>query len=156
MTRGKARVDLARFGEILNAYGAHPRRWPVTERAAALVLVRSSPHAAAMREEAARLDRLLDRVSVPGPSAALVHAIVAQAGTAPRFSLRQWAGGHGGGWLGQVRALGPLGTLWRSAIALALATLLGVGVGAGIGGMMPFSSSLLTDMSVGAYGELVE
>lgn len=151
--RGRARVDLARFGEILNAYGAHPRRWPLAERAAALALAASSPHAAAMRAEAARLDRLLDRVTVPAVSPALIGAILSDVSTARRFSLQHWVRTRG---LAPVRDIGLLGTVWRSAIALALATLLGVGVGAGMGGLMPFTSSVLTDLSVGAYGELVE
>jgi hypothetical protein len=147
-TRGRARVDLARFGEILNAYGAHSRRWPRAEKAAALALVASSPHAAAMRDEAARLDRLLNRVKVPAASAALVGAVLSDFDTGARLTPRRVY--H------RIRAYWPTAAVWRPAIALTLATLLGVGVGAGIGGLVPFTSGPLGDLSIGAYGELEE
>lgn len=146
--RGRARVDLARFGEILNAYGAHSRRWPRAEKAAALALVASSPHAAAMREEAARLDRLLNRVKVPAASSALVGTILADfdagAQMTPRYLWRR------------IRFMWPTATVWRPAIALALATLVGVGVGASFGSVLPFASPIMHDLAIGAYGELEE
>jgi hypothetical protein len=70
-----------RLQEILDAYGANPERWPAEERAAAAALLARTP---ALREEAARLDVLLDRVPVERPSDGLVERVLADAARTPR------------------------------------------------------------------------
>jgi hypothetical protein len=76
-------MSLARFASILDAYGAAPRRWPATERAAAEALLAGSAEARAMLERAAELDRLLDAAEAPAPSPAL-RAAVLRAAPRPR------------------------------------------------------------------------
>lgn len=62
-------MDASRFTNILDAYGAASKRWPATDRSAALAYGRSSKEAAAALERAENLDALLDKgmcdVSVP-------------------------------------------------------------------------------------------
>lgn len=62
-------VDLDRFRNIVDAYGAAPQRWPTDERASAEALLASSAEARRLRDEAAMLDRQLDMVPAwrPGP-----------------------------------------------------------------------------------------
>lgn len=57
----------ARLQEILDAYGADPRRWPSVERADAEALLAHSAEARRARDEAFRLDRVL--ACVPAPEA---------------------------------------------------------------------------------------
>ncbi len=76
-------MTLDRLRAVLDAYGAAPERWPDGERDAALALVAASPAARALRDDAARLDALLDDDVVESPSAALASRIVAAA-PAPR------------------------------------------------------------------------
>jgi len=54
-----------RLQEILDAYGGDPRRWPVDERDAAEALCDASVAARHARDEACRLDTLLDRLPAP-------------------------------------------------------------------------------------------
>jgi hypothetical protein len=56
-----------RLLEILDAYGADPRRWPAAERTDAEALLARSVEARRAQDEARRLDRLL--ASVPAPAA---------------------------------------------------------------------------------------
>ena len=56
---------LARFRDLIGAYGADPRRWPPDERAEAEALLARSPEAAALQRTAAALDALLDRAPAP-------------------------------------------------------------------------------------------
>jgi hypothetical protein len=55
-----------RVREIIEAYGADPRRWPAEERDAALAMVRADAALAALMQEGVRLDALLDRFA-PAP-----------------------------------------------------------------------------------------
>lgn len=70
-------MDIRRFANILNAYGGHPRHWPVTEREAALALLARSPEAAKLQTEALTLDALLDEVPAVQPRPALRAAVLA-------------------------------------------------------------------------------
>ena len=79
-------LTLERLGEILEAYGAAPERWPRAEREAARRLLEQSAAARALREEAAELDRLLDAVPAEPPSRALAAQVLA---TAPRRGSRR-------------------------------------------------------------------
>ncbi len=78
----------ARFAEVLDAYGADPRRWPASERDAALALLASSPAARAQLQVAASLDAALDAHAVSPPSSALRAALIAAA-PQPRRGWRQ-------------------------------------------------------------------
>jgi hypothetical protein len=78
-------ITLVRFAQLLDAYGAEPARWPAEEREAALALLARSPEARRQRDEAARLDALLDRGaaepgSMPTASPARFERVVAAAG----------------------------------------------------------------------------
>jgi hypothetical protein len=70
-------MELTRFGELLDAYGGDPRRWPEAEREAALALLGASPVARAQQQAAARVDAGLDAYMVTAPSALLRAALIA-------------------------------------------------------------------------------
>jgi hypothetical protein len=72
-------MTLDRLGQLLDAYGARPERWPDAERAAALALLFASREARARRDAAAALDSMLDRVPVLAPSPELADRILAGA-----------------------------------------------------------------------------
>lgn len=110
---GKGPMDLARLAEILDAYGADPSRWPVSERAAVEALIAGSPEAAAMREDAAALDMLMEISAAPAPS--------------PELMVRVLADNEPSGWLS---ALWPFGPVWQPASAMAAAAVLGIVIGA--------------------------
>jgi hypothetical protein len=74
-------TTLQRLQQLLDAYGANPERWPAEERVAALALLAHSTEARAQRDEAARLDALLDLVPVVHPSAELARRLLAAAPT---------------------------------------------------------------------------
>lgn len=58
-------MTLGRFQEILDAYGADPRRWPAAERNDAEALLARSAEARRAQDEARRLDRMLDMLPMP-------------------------------------------------------------------------------------------
>ncbi len=78
-------MDRERFANLLDAYGADFRRWPVETRAEAAVFVAQNADAAAQLDEARKLDALLDggRDDVE-PSADLAARILASAPRAER------------------------------------------------------------------------
>ena len=105
--------------QLLDAYGADPARWPAEDprRAKAWALIDSGDALAAQSVAAARaLDRALDTMAPPTPSAALTGAIL-QAAQKPGPGFRSWAG-----LLRKPALLKPVG-------ALACAGLLGIMVG---------------------------
>jgi hypothetical protein len=53
-------MTIERLGQILDAFGADPARWPKTDRDGALALLAHSREAQRLREEARRLDALLN------------------------------------------------------------------------------------------------
>lgn len=110
-------MELARFAEILDAYGADPRRWPDAERDAAAALLAASQDARSLRDDAAALDMLLDLSAAPAPSPELMADILA--GAAPR-GLRAW-----------LADFWPFGPAWQPASAFAAAAILGIAVGIG-------------------------
>ncbi len=86
-----------RLTALAEAYGADPQRWPPVERAAAKSLAAGgNPTLATVMAEAAALDALLARHTLPGPSARLLHAVEAAAAARrhlPNDRLRRaWAG----------------------------------------------------------------
>ena len=116
MREGKRPMDLARLAEILDAYGADPRRWPADEHAAVEALIAGSPEAATMREDAAALDMLMDLSTAPAPSPELMARVLA---------AREPADADG--WLS---FLWPFGPVWQPASAMAAAAVLGIVIGA--------------------------
>ena len=105
-------MDLARLQQLLDAYGAEPRRWPVEERAAAEALIAGSPAAAAMREQAAALDMVMNLSAAPAPSPELMARILAGRERRGLFSL-VW----------------PFGPVWQPVSAMAAAAALGIAIG---------------------------
>jgi hypothetical protein len=59
-------MKLDRFTELLDAYGAEPRRWPPAERAAAQAFLAVSAEARGRLAAAAALDALLDQAAGAG------------------------------------------------------------------------------------------
>ena len=69
-----------RFQQIVEAYGADPRRWPREERAAAQAwAARHRPEADALLADAAGIDAWLAADKVDAPGAALQQRILAGA-----------------------------------------------------------------------------
>jgi hypothetical protein len=62
---------LARFEQLVEAYGGEPERWPSAEREAALLLLQRDPQARALQTAALRLDAQLAEVFITEPSAQL-------------------------------------------------------------------------------------
>ena len=56
-------MTIERLRQILDAFGADPARWPKAEREAVLALLATSPEAQCLRDEARRLDALLNEAS---------------------------------------------------------------------------------------------
>ncbi len=110
---------VAALGELLDAYGADPARWPAEDprRAAAWALIDAGDPAALQSLAAARaLDRALDSAAPPVPSAALAGSVLQAA---------QRPGPVAGAWAGLL--LKPI--FLKPAGALACAMLLGLAVG---------------------------
>jgi hypothetical protein len=76
-----AMMTLQRLQELLDAYGANPEHWPANERPAAQALLERSDEARVLRNEAARLDALLDLAPRWTPSAELQERVLAFAPT---------------------------------------------------------------------------
>lgn len=110
-------MNIARLQEILDAFGADPKRWPEGERAAALSLIAGSEEARQRQQSARRLDALLDAaapVSLDLDAAAMVAHIAAATGNVRRFPGRR---------------AGPIPVLWPGAAGLAAAAVAGFVVG---------------------------
>lgn len=94
-----------RFRQIVEAYGASPRRWPETERAAAEAFVRDNSEAMTVLAHEAELDRLLGAYRIAAPNSALTGTIVASVPLLyrlPRALLLQGLGIVGAGLAGAV------------------------------------------------------
>ena len=114
-----------RFAQIVDAYGADPRRWPDAERAAACAFAQAYPSEAQPKlSAAAMLDACLAADAVEPASRSLQRCIVASAGTPGRRSprgmrpLRWWLPGAalaGAGMAGLVA--GALAMSWLSVSA---------------------------------------
>lgn len=99
-------MNLERFTELLDAYGADLDRWPQHEQAAATALLASRADAREAQRRAAAVDAQLLRADLPGiePSDALRQRILAQVAHLPP-------------------ALAAPATDWRTQLAEALALL---------------------------------
>lgn len=64
-----------RFRELIDAYGADPKRWPESERLGALALLQRTPALAAELDAARRLDALIDAWPVAAAPADPAHLV---------------------------------------------------------------------------------
>ena len=113
-------IDIQRFEQLLQSYGANADCWPTAERDAALALVQASSDARRMFDEAVQLDGILDLSVSPMPSAALAGRIVAAARPAPGWRQH----------LTDIAAeIWPFGRQWQAAAILASAAILGLALG---------------------------
>lgn len=112
-------MGLDRFRELLDAYGAEPRRWPANERATAEALAAQRPEARELRARAAVIDGLLDRATPLAPPIIDAEALIG------RITAEAQA---------QVVALRPArrpsaGAFWLKVASLAAAAMIGFLVG---------------------------
>lgn len=82
-------MNIARLMELLDAYGASDRRWPQSERAAALQLLSESPQARELRDTAALLDASLDQFTV-APASPQLRARILDSFPPAASSWRLW------------------------------------------------------------------
>ncbi|MFL9961776.1 hypothetical protein PQR02_11855 [Paraburkholderia sediminicola] len=109
-----------RFHQIVDAYGADPRRWPMQERAAAQAWAQSHrAEADAMMSDAAGIDAWLAADKIDPPGAALQQRIVERAPVRRPVARRR---------------------LWWSGAAVA-----GVGLLGGVAGAFAVSFFVLTE-----------
>ena len=112
-------MGLDRFRELLDAYGAEPRRWPANERTMAEALAARQPEARDLRAKAAAIDALLDRAMLLAPPIIDAEALIG------RITARAQS---------QVVAFRPArrpsaGTFWLKVASLAAAAMIGFLVG---------------------------
>ncbi len=69
-------MDEDRFQQLINTYGASPRRWPEAEREAAMQLASASPGAAARLARASALDGALEAWILDHPRTSLREQIL--------------------------------------------------------------------------------
>ncbi len=112
-------MDLNRFKECAEAYGAERRRWPVGEHAL-YDRFAGTLEGAAILAEAERTDRFLDAYEVAEPGAALAETI----SDLPSSTRRGGAKRRGGGDRDHARR-----RFWLSAAAFAASAVLGFAIG---------------------------
>ena len=81
-------MNAERLEQLIEAYGASPRRWPADERAAAERLLAGRPELRASLQAAGDLDHWLDLSPNPRPSMALHDRVLASAIQAGRGRVR--------------------------------------------------------------------
>jgi hypothetical protein len=99
-------MDMQRFRECAEAYGAHRRRWPARDQPLFDALA-ATPEGAALLAQAQRTDQFLDAWEAEGPPASLRQHITGQIGkqsTAPAQPSK-----HSRAWV-------PLGSLAASIV----------------------------------------
>lgn len=116
------RVTVARFRDLVAAYGANSARWPEAERDAARALIAASAEARDIVARAERLDTALAALPADVPDAALSRLMAATAFPPSRRSTRALAAGFD--WRGMMA-----GVLWPRAAGLAAIAVLGIVVG---------------------------
>jgi hypothetical protein len=80
-------MGLDRFRELLDAYGAEPRRWPANERAMAEALFAQNPRARDLRAKAATIDALLDRTAPLAPPIIDAEILIGQITAMPQSQV---------------------------------------------------------------------
>lgn len=96
-------MGLERFEQLLDAYGADPRRWPQAERAAAEALLAGSADARARVEAAAELDGLLGLTTTIEPSD-LLRQRVLRAAPKGGAAISRFGWFSGAGWAAAAAA----------------------------------------------------
>lgn len=141
---GNGQMDIERLAEILDAYGADPKRWPEAERPAAEALLASSQDAARLHADALALDTLLDLSRAPEPSPELMASILAGA---EKRGLGAW-----------LADFWPFGPAWQPASAFALAVILGIAAGAGVPDLVlpEAADSAIADVESLAFGPAID
>jgi len=94
------------FERLLATYGADLQRWPAAQRRAARALVAEDEAARLARDEAARLDALLDRFAPSAPPDAAARVAAALRALPPQGTGAEPALEPVAGWAG------ALGELW--------------------------------------------
>lgn len=123
-------MNLERFTELLDAYGADLDRWPANEQAAATLLLTDRADAREAQRRAAAVDMLLLRADLPEiePSAALRQRVLAQVAQLPPAITVPAAD-----WRAQIAEalalLFPTGRRMPQFAAFALALMIGVSAG---------------------------
>ena len=115
-------TGLDRFRELLEAYGAEPRRWPANERATAEALLVRERGARALLSKAAAIDGLLDRATPLAPPIIDAEVLVAHITAKPQSMPAE------------VVALRPArrttgGVFWLKVASLAAAAIFGFLIG---------------------------
>lgn len=105
-------ITLDRLMELLDTYGADPRRWPASERKAALALLERSAEARTRRDQAARLDGLLDLLPAGEPSAELESRLLDRCVDREAQGRRRARFARYAGSLGVPLAAAAVLTLW--------------------------------------------
>ncbi|WP_353573333.1 hypothetical protein [Candidatus Albibeggiatoa sp. nov. BB20] len=116
-------MNIKRFTQIIEAYGADSNRWPESERQAALALLTISTEAQKMLQQADVLDNFLNTVAVNSPSLQLQQGIFDAVARSPKPD---------DAWQELIDWL--FGTTWqqhllRPALALLLPLILGIFLG---------------------------
>lgn len=131
-------MSLERLGEILDAFGASPNRWPADERTAAVLLLDGSEPARRAHAGAMHLDVVLDQASAAPPSPELVKRIHGLKPSRPAMA----------GWLfGRNGPRGPAAG-WLQPAAFAMTAVIGIFIGLAIprgDTIMPAPPAGLTD-----------
>lgn len=103
---GGSEMNLERFKEIVEAYGAVPERWPALERQSAIAFVAETPEAQAILDKERHLDDLLRSDRDITPSVGLRESILADAAAiVPTAQDAEPAIGKQADWLSGVRRL---------------------------------------------------
>ena len=138
-------MNAERFGQLVEAYGARPERWPADERAAAEQWLAAAPDAAARLAEARALDEALDAWTLAPVSAVLREAVVA---TAPKPRLTR-----------------PVARYWWAGAGLIAACAMGMVVGANVAdvGLTPATATaeatgamLTSSDSLSVFGQTLD
>ncbi|MFN4164759.1 MAG: hypothetical protein ACK4GK_09305 [Ferrovibrio sp.] len=122
-------MDLDRFTDLIDAYGADIEHWPTRDRAAADRLLAASSEARELQRAALRFDNRLLGAALPEiePSDALRARIFAQVAALPAAVAQP------PGWRAQIAEalalLFPAGRAMPQLAALALALFIGIGAG---------------------------
>ncbi len=69
-------MELGRFRELMDAYGADQRRWPEDEREKAAAFAESSLEARRLQAEAEKLDKLMSQSADFAPQANLLDTVM--------------------------------------------------------------------------------
>lgn len=142
-------MNLERFTELLDAYGADLDRWPASEQAAATALLTDRADAREAQRRAAAVDTLLLRTGLPEiqPSDALRQRVLAQVAQLPPALTAPATD-----WRAQVAEalalLFPTGRRMPQFAAFALALMIGISAGFANFGLMDAQDADLVTVQI--------